>query len=138
MPSGESTCDRCALDGGPTSAQKSSRLPVAGPATDGGLVEAPHRGVEGDDGIRRTHVDHVDEGLDPDRVLGGEDRALELGGRHQPPASAGRDPRHERVGQSRTAACGRIRPHAVESIAPRWLSMRSSSLGCAEMAMASS
>ena len=54
------------------------------------------------------------------------------------PPRQGVTPATSEYGRFGTAACGRFRPHAVESMAPRWLSMRSSSLGCAEMAMASS
>ena len=42
----------------------------------GRLVQAAYRSVERDGGVARAHVDDVDEGLDSDGILGGEDRAL--------------------------------------------------------------
>ena len=138
MPSRESTWTGALFTADPRRPRRAraSRSQIRPPIV--GLVEAADRGVQGDDRVGRPHVDHVDEGLEPDRVLGGEDRALELGAGNQPPAAAGRDSRHERVGQRLGRGGWRVGVHAVESMAPRWLSMRSSSLGCAEMDMASS
>ena len=85
--------DRGALDGGATPTQeqrvprgrRSGRPTVAWSRPPTGAFRAMI-------GIRRPHVDHVDEGVQPDRILGGEDRALQLGAGDEPAAPARGDP----------------------------------------------